>query len=127
MTTGPPSAPQGPLETSDMTETTVTLTWKPPKSDGGQPITAYIIERRDLKRTTWTPVEKIKPEITSYTVQNLTTGVDYHFRVMAENSEGVSPPLETSATIKLTRPLGDSKKNFFNWCKNLKSSFHFFL
>lgn len=104
--TGPPSAPEGPLETSDITATTVTLSWKPPKSDGGQPLTAYIIERKDTKRLGWIIVEKIGPNITSYTVQNLTTGVDYYFRVMAENSEGVSPPLETSVTVRPIRQPG---------------------
>ncbi|KAH9498302.1 hypothetical protein Btru_006487 [Bulinus truncatus] len=102
---GPPTAPQGPLETSDFTISSVTLSWQPPKSDGGQPLTAYIIERKDVKRTSWTLVEKVAPNLTSYTVQNLSTGLDYYFRVMAENSEGVSPPLETSATIKLTKPI----------------------
>ncbi|GFO38541.1 titin, partial [Plakobranchus ocellatus] len=97
---GPPSAPQGPLETSDLTATTVTLSWQPPKSDGGQPLTGYVLERRDTKRSTWTPVEKVKPNVNSYTVQDLSTGVDYHFRVTAENKEGVSPPLETSATVR---------------------------
>ncbi|GFS00827.1 titin [Elysia marginata] len=96
----PPSAPEGPLETSNLTATTVDLSWKPPKSDGGQPLTGYNIERRDAKRSTWTPVDKVKPNVTTYTVQNLSTGADYSFRVTAENSEGVSPPLETSATVR---------------------------
>ena len=104
---GPPSAPLGPLETSDLTDTTVTLTWKPPKSDGGQPLTGYIIECRDAKRSTWTKVDKVEPNITSYVVQNLTTGTDYYFRVFAENVEGISPPLEGTSTVRPFKPASE--------------------
>lgn len=106
MSTAAPSAPEGPLETYDITATTVGLTWKPPNSDGGKPITKYIIEKRDAKRMGWTPVEKIQPNATSYTVQNLTTGADFYFRIIAENEEGVSPALETTQMVRPTRQPG---------------------
>ena len=34
-----PSPPEGPLEYDDVTSSTVTLSWNPPKDDGGSPIT----------------------------------------------------------------------------------------
>ena len=34
-----PSPPEGPLEYDDVTSSTVSLSWKPPKDDGGSPIT----------------------------------------------------------------------------------------
>ena len=34
-----PSPPEGPLQYDDVTSSTVTLSWKPPKDDGGSPIT----------------------------------------------------------------------------------------
>jgi titin len=82
------------MQYSDLTDKSVTISWKPPKSDGGLPLKEYILERRDTKRTTWAPVDKLNPDITSFTVQNLVVGNDYYFRVMAVNEEGTSPPLE---------------------------------
>lgn len=89
-----PSAPQGPMQFSDLTDKSVTISWRAPASDGGLPLKEYVLERRDTKRTSWAPVDKVSPDITSYTVQNLVVGNDYYFRVMAVNEEGTSPPLE---------------------------------
>lgn len=42
-----PSPPVGPLDCSDITPDTCTLSWKPPLDDGGSPITNYIVEKLD--------------------------------------------------------------------------------
>lgn len=42
-----PSPPVGPLDVSDITPDTCTLSWKPPLDDGGSPITNYIVEKMD--------------------------------------------------------------------------------
>lgn len=34
-----PAAPEGPLEVSDVTKDSATLSWNPPKDDGGSEIT----------------------------------------------------------------------------------------
>lgn len=101
-----PSAPQGPIVTSDLTATSVVIAWKPPLKDGGLPITGYVIEKRDKRRPTWVKVEKVNPDILTYCVQNLTTGSDYYFRVFAENDEGLSPPLEMDQPVTPKRPPG---------------------
>ncbi len=54
-----PSAPEGPLKVSDVTNNTAVLAWKPPKDDGGSPITGYVIEKMDVARGEWSPVKKI--------------------------------------------------------------------
>lgn len=36
--TDKPSPPEGPLQVSDVTSDSVTLTWKQPKDDGGSPL-----------------------------------------------------------------------------------------
>lgn len=40
--TGPPDIPTGPLEAVDVQKDSVTLAWKPPKDDGGKPLTFVI-------------------------------------------------------------------------------------
>lgn len=42
-----PSPPQGPMEATDITPDTCTLSWKPPLDDGGSPITNYVVEKMD--------------------------------------------------------------------------------
>jgi hypothetical protein len=42
-----PLPPQGPLDVSDITPETCSLSWKPPIDDGGSPITNYIVEKLD--------------------------------------------------------------------------------
>lgn len=69
-------------------------------------MTAYIIEKRDTKRNTWAKVDKVEPGITSYSVQNLVEGVDYYFRITAENSEGLSKPLDSDRPFKPRSPYG---------------------
>ena len=98
-----PSAPEGPIEVTDLTEKTAMLSWKPPKSDGGLPLSGYIIERRDNKRTDWVKVNKLSPETTTYKANNMLEGNLYNYRVMAENEEGVGPALETKDSIKPTK------------------------
>lgn len=53
----PPSEPQGPLEVTDIGKTTCTLLWKPPLEDGGNRVTHYLIEKRDVSKgkDNWIP------------------------------------------------------------------------
>ncbi len=52
---GCPSAPQN-LQVSKVTESTVTLRWDRPSSDGGARIKGYVVEKRDPHRHTYTQV-----------------------------------------------------------------------
>ena len=42
-----PGAPMGPLNVKDMTAEDCMLEWRPPKDDGGMPISHYIVEKCD--------------------------------------------------------------------------------
>lgn len=104
----PPSKPQGPIKVSSITKTTCTIEWKAPEDDGGVPLTAYVIEKREFPRSTWMRVDKISPDITTYCVQNLVTGSDYFFRVFAENKVGPGPALEMDKAVRIKSPYGQS-------------------
>lgn len=80
--------------------------WKAPRDNGGLPVTAYHLERRDKKYFSWIKVDKTKANITSYCVQNLLEGNEYYFRVFAENEEGLSDPLESTESVMPQRPPG---------------------
>ena len=96
---GPPSAPEGPIQFSDIKSGSCVVHWKPPKSDGGLPIKQYVIERRDTKRQTWVEVDRVRPKTLTCEATRLIEGVEYNFRVFAENDEGRSPALESKEPL----------------------------
>jgi len=100
-----PGPPQGPLDVTDITKHTCTLSWLPPLHNGGLKVTHYVIERRDVTHTHWITVYSFCKE-TTFTVQGLTEGQEYMFRVMAVNENGMGPPLEGPNPIKAKAPYG---------------------
>lgn len=65
----------------------VDLKWKPPVNDGGAPITGYIIEKKD-KKGKWHKAKEVPGDATSVTVDGLTEGEEYQFRIAAVNKAG---------------------------------------
>ena len=64
----------------------VLVTWEAPASDGGATITAYQIDYSSDAGTTWTTTAT--DTTMSHTVEELTAGSEYVFRVSATNSVG---------------------------------------
>jgi titin len=106
-----PDAPEGPVEFSDITKDSVTLSWKPPTKDGGSEVTSYVIEQRDTRRSTWTKAGTVNGTTTSYTATRLIEDNEYIFRITAENKEGPSAVLESSP-VKPCRPKGPFKNYY---------------
>ena len=94
-----------------MDKTSVTLSWKPPKDDGGSPLTEYVFERRESTRTTWTKVASIPPDELTYEATELNETINYYFRVSAKNKHGVSSPLETESTVRPKSKFGKNGKS----------------
>ena len=91
-----PSSPQGVTATAG--NTTVQLSWTPPTSTGGSPITSYNIYRGTASNgEASTPIAS--NPTTSYTDTTLTNGTTYYYKITALNNIGASAPsAETSAT-----------------------------
>ena len=85
----------------------ITIAWDTPKSDGGSPITGFVVEKRDASRQMWIKAGTVRPDITTFKIGNLFEGVDYHFRVFAENKAGLSvTAVETEKSITAKMPFG---------------------
>ncbi|XP_061656401.1 titin-like isoform X2 [Syngnathoides biaculeatus] len=83
----------------------MTLTWCKPMSDGGTPITGYVIERREKMGMHWIRVNRDQVTECTTVATKLRKGCEYDFRVYAENAAGLSPPSETSALCRAVDPL----------------------
>lgn len=111
----PPLPPTGPLEVSNVSKDRATLSWKPPKDDGGSRIIGYVVERRDTSKgpDAWIPVSQSCKD-TTITVPSLMEGHEYDFRVMAINENGTSEPLRSSAPTLAQLPFSELfSMNFF--------------
>lgn len=93
-----PSAPGAP-EPVDWTANQVDLVWKEPVSDGGSPITGYIIEKKDKYSTMWEKALETDTPTTQALVHGLIEGNEYLFRVLAVNKAGQSEPSDSSKTF----------------------------
>ncbi|XDV35414.1 hypothetical protein PO909_005366 [Leuciscus waleckii] len=90
-----PTPPQGPVEIVESTLSAIDFKWRPPKDDGGCPLTNYNLERRQLGRNTWTKIGDI-PGQPTYRDRNIDCGRKYCYRIRAKNSEGFSDAMTTS-------------------------------
>lgn len=91
---GRPGPPSAPIKFEEIKAEQITLSWLPPKDDGGSKITNYVIERRVSNRQTWIPVTS-EPKERIWTVENLMEGHEYVFRIRAQNKYGVGDPLDS--------------------------------
>uniref|UniRef100_A0A3Q2CRU6 Titin n=1 Tax=Cyprinodon variegatus TaxID=28743 RepID=A0A3Q2CRU6_CYPVA len=89
-----------PEVTCDITKTTISLAWEKPNYDGGSPITAYMIEKREGVSPKWFKAHLTNITDTHFTVTGLTQNETYEFRVMAKNAVGsVSNPSMTAGPV----------------------------
>ena len=75
----------------------VLVTWEAPTSDGGATITAYQVDYSSDAGTTWTTTAT--DTTTSHTVEELTAGSQYVFRVSATNSVGTGDTSVASTAV----------------------------
>jgi titin len=82
----------------------VTIIWIAPDSDGGAPITNYVIEFRKVGDKQWKRANKddIVTDLT-FTLPGVDEDVDYEFRVAAENKAGQGPYSPPSKSRKFSK------------------------
>ncbi len=99
-----PSAPRNLVATAGTNS--ITLTWMPPSSNGGDVITNYKIYRGSSANDEGlAPIYAIG-NITSINDNSVSDGVTYFYRVKATNSAGDSSPSnEASAIVQITGAL----------------------
>ena len=84
------------------------LEWRPPLGDGGSPVVGYVVEMTETGGGgggRWLKVGYVSARETRFTVAGLAEGASYFFRVSAENSSGLSRPLQSDC-VTPSQPLG---------------------
>uniref|UniRef100_A0A8C5DVR8 Titin n=1 Tax=Gouania willdenowi TaxID=441366 RepID=A0A8C5DVR8_GOUWI len=99
-----PGAPSGPVRFDEITTQSITISWDPPKHNGGCQVSNYIVQKRDTTTTTWENVN-INCARTSIKVPRLKTGAEYQFRIIAQNRYGKSCGLDSSSPSYNSGPI----------------------
>uniref|UniRef100_A0A3Q3GH12 Titin n=1 Tax=Labrus bergylta TaxID=56723 RepID=A0A3Q3GH12_9LABR len=91
---GPPSN----IKFDEVSADFMSLSWDAPSYDGGCQINNYVVEKRDTTTTTWQIVSATVAR-TSIKVSRLIQGVEYQFRIAAENRYGKSSAIDSAPVI----------------------------
>ncbi|CAJ1057448.1 titin-like [Xyrichtys novacula] len=90
-----PTAPGTPFA-STVTKYSMVVEWEPPAKDGGSPIIGYHLERKEKNSILWTKLSKLVIPDARFKTSGLEEGIEYEFRVFAENIAGLSPTSKIS-------------------------------
>lgn len=89
-----PTTPLGPVDIIESSSTCIDFKWRPPKDNGGSPITDYILERQQIGRNSWKKLGKIGPE-PKYRDTDVDHGRKYCYHIRAETDQDISEMMET--------------------------------
>lgn len=106
-----PTAVPGKPGTPDITGTdksSVALKWVAPDSDGGSPITNYLVQFRLSGSTQWLLAnDTVTVPDTTFSVTGLKEGKEYEFRVAAQNRAGTGEFSTPTKPVKVIKPIGE--------------------
>lgn len=98
MLTDEPGKPTD-VEVVDWDKDHADLKWSKPESDGGAPITGYIIEYKEKFGKEWEKGKEIEGDVTAATIDGLKEGTQYEFRIRAVNKAGPGAPSDATKPI----------------------------
>ncbi|XP_061074867.1 immunoglobulin-like and fibronectin type III domain-containing protein 1 [Conger conger] len=90
-----PTPPLGPLDVIESSANCIEFKWRPPKDNGGSPVTNYNLERQQVGRNTWKKIGDIPGASPIYKDTDVDHGRKYCYRIRAITAEGVSETMET--------------------------------
>ena len=87
----------------------MTVVWIKPENDGKKTITGYYLEKRETSSNHWNKLNRKSINELQMRVTGLSEGIEYEFRVSAENCVGISDPSIPS----LPQISQDPRRRFF--------------
>ncbi|KAL7669549.1 hypothetical protein ACOME3_010201 [Neoechinorhynchus agilis] len=103
----PYSVPEKPGDVSCVghTSESISIAWDQPVSDGGNPITHYVVEKMDdTEGSDWTKVGRTPANNPTMVIPRLEEGHKYHFRVAAVNDAGQGEWQKTLDSLEAREP-----------------------
>jgi len=85
----------------------VVLSWESPDSDGGSALTGFVVERKDVTKTSFVSAGRCDAATFSFKVTKLIEGNDYQFQVAAENDVGQSDWASLDKPVKAKLGFGN--------------------
>lgn len=82
------------MEIIESSANCIDFKWRPPKDNGGSPITHYILERQQIGRNSWKKLGQIGPEA-KFRDSDVDHGRKYSYHIRAETHQGTSDIMET--------------------------------
>lgn len=92
-----PSAPRN-LDADATGVGSIALAWDPPASDGGTPVTGYVVQRKSALDAAWND-HYAEASGTAFTDEDALPFVAYSYRVVARNLVGEGPPSNVASAI----------------------------
>lgn len=86
-----------------MNDTSFTLSWEEPETDGGSKIIEYIVEIKEFHETEYRLFGSTQGNVPNILIKNVEKNRSYTFRIYAKNEVGVSEALETEDKIVVSR------------------------
>ena len=107
--------PEAPLNVlvSKVSKFGCTVSWEPPESNGGSPLTGYVIELRDRTSVKWSAVQVTKADELSAIINDVIENKEYIFRVKAENKAGEGKPSAASRPVNIMDPIGKCQHDMY--------------
>ncbi|RXM33309.1 Myosin-binding protein C, cardiac-type, partial [Acipenser ruthenus] len=89
------------LTVDDITDTSISLKWRPPERVGAAGLDGYTVEYCKEGTDEWVPAFEGMTERTSVNIKNLPTGEKMQFRVRAVNVAGASAPATLTQPVTI--------------------------
>lgn len=105
-----PAVPERPedLIVTAVTKNSISVSWRPPKYDGGAEVTEYVLESRTVGRDFFTRIGgKTKLMDRKFTLTELKEGSSHEFRVSAVNQVGQGKPSFATKPVQCKDELGE--------------------
>lgn len=92
---------------------TISIAWDAPSSDGGSPVTAYIVETQSTAGISYNKAAELDGSTLTCELTELVNGGEYYIRVRAQNMAGLSKGwAELDKPIAARSPASEYKFTF---------------
>lgn len=112
-----PAVPERPedLIITAVTKHSISVTWRPPRYDGGAEVTEYVLESRMIGRDSFIRVGRdSKLMDRKFTLTGLKDGSSHEFRVSAINQVGQGKPSFATKPIQCKDELGERRRKYLH-------------